>query len=207
MKPWGRGVRYVSRPQPFRMQSPIVVAAELWTALLVIWVVGMFTVKRVARRERAWTRIAQAIMVATAFQLVFDSRLTFWSLGWRMYKPSNAVGWVGVALTAAGLAFAFWARVTLGRNWSGNVTVKEHHELVVSGPYRIVRHPIYAGLTLGMVGTALVVGELRGLVAVALVVVAWRLKWPIEERFMLEEFGERYAEYRRRVSAIIPGIW
>lgn len=78
------------------MQAPIVVAFELWTLLLVIWVVGTFTVKRVARRERAWTRIAQLLMLATAFELMFDPRLMFWFLGWRMFKPSYAVGWVGV---------------------------------------------------------------------------------------------------------------
>ncbi|MGH7689031.1 MAG: methyltransferase family protein, partial [Gemmatimonadaceae bacterium] len=96
---------------------------------------------------------------------------------------------------------------TLGRNWSGTVTVKENHELIVRGPYRIVRHPIYTGFTLGMLGTALVIAQVRGLIAMALIVCAWRLKWGVEERFMLEEFGERYADYKKRVSALIPGIW
>lgn len=189
------------------MQPPIIVIIELWFVLLAVWVIGAFTAKRIARRERAGTRIVQFIIVVSAYELMFNPYLAIGVLGWRFFKPNITVSWGGVALTAAGIAFAIWARFTLGRNWSGTVTVKEDHELIVRGPYRIVRHPIYTGFTLGMVGTALVVGQVRGLIAVALVVLAWRLKWPIEERFMLEEFGDRYAEYRKRVSALIPGIW
>jgi protein-S-isoprenylcysteine O-methyltransferase len=189
------------------MQRPIVVVFELWIVLLVVWVVGAFTGKRVARRERTRTRVTQLVIVCSAYELMFNANLALGFLGWRFLKPDVALAWLGVALTAGGIAFAFWARFTLGRNWSGTVTVKEDHELIVRGPYRIVRHPIYTGFTLGMLGTALVVGELRGLIALGLVVLAWRLKWPIEERFMLEEFGDRYAEYRKRVSALIPGIW
>ena len=146
----------VITPEP--MQPPITVVFELWFVLFAVWVAGMFTGKRVARRESARTRIVQLIIVVSAFELMFTDHLAIGVLGWRLWKPNPAVSWTGVALTAAGIAFAFWARFTLGRNWSGTVTVKEQHELVVRGPYRIVRHPIYTGFTLGMLGTALVVG-------------------------------------------------
>jgi protein-S-isoprenylcysteine O-methyltransferase Ste14 len=189
------------------MQRPIVVAIELWFVLFAVWVVGMFTGKRIARRESAWTRIVEMLIVVSAYELMFNGNLAIGFLGWRVLKPNVAVAWIGVALTAAGITFAFWARFTLGRNWSGTVTVKHDHELIVRGPYRIVRHPIYTGFTLAMLGTAVVIGQARGLVAVALIVVAWRFKWGIEERFMLEEFGDRYADYRKRVRALIPGIW
>jgi len=189
------------------MQPPIVVMFELWGLLLLGWVIGMFTGKRIARREGTGTRIVQFLIVVSAYELMFNRDLAIGFLGWRFWKPEIAVSWVGVALTAAGIAFAFWARFTLGRNWSGTVTVKENHELIMRGPYRIVRHPIYTGFTLGMFGSALVIDQVRGLVALALIVLAWRLKWSVEERFMLEEFGDRYADYRRRVSALIPGIW
>lgn len=189
------------------MQPPITVVFELWFVLFVVWFVSAPTGKRIARREGTGTRIVQLVVVVSAYSLLFDRDLAIGFLGWRFWRPEPAVSWVGVALTAAGIAFAFWARFTLGRNWSGTVTVKHDHELVIRGPYRIVRHPIYTGFTLGMLGTALVVGQVRGLLALALIVLAWRLKWAVEERFMLEEFGDRYAEYRRRVSALIPGIW
>ncbi len=189
------------------MQPPITVVFELWAVLFAVWIIGMFTGKPIARRESAGTRIVQLIIVVSAFELLFNGHLDIGFLGWRFLRPNITVSWVGVALTAAGILFAFWARFTLGRNWSGTVTVKEDHELVIRGPYRIVRHPIYTGFTLGMLGTALVTARVRGLVALALIVVAWRLKWGIEERFMLEEFGERYTAYRKRVSALIPGIW
>jgi protein-S-isoprenylcysteine O-methyltransferase len=189
------------------MQPPVLVMYELWFLLFAVWVVGMFTGKRIARRESIGTRLVQLVIVVSAYELLFDSGLAIGFLGWRFWKPNAPVAWVGVAVTAAGIAFAFWARFTLGRNWSGTVTVKENHELIVRGPYRLVRHPIYTGFTLATLGSAVVIDQMRGLVALVLIVLAWRLKWAVEERFMLEEFGDRYADYRKRVSALIPGIW
>lgn len=189
------------------MQPPITVVYELWFILLVVWIVGAFTGKRVTRREGLGTRVVQLVIGFAGFSLLFDRALGVGFLGWQFWKPNSAVSWTGVALTALGVAVAFWARFTLGRNWSGTVTVKEDHELIVRGPYRFVRHPIYTGFSLAALGSALAADRVRGFLAVILIVLAWRLKWAVEERFMLEEFGDRYAEYRRRVSALIPGIW
>jgi protein-S-isoprenylcysteine O-methyltransferase Ste14 len=103
-----------------------------------------------------------------------------------------------------GLGFSALARAWLGRNWSAEVTVKDGHELVRSGPYALVRHPIYAGMLLALAGTALMVGKWRALIGLALVVVALLRKLTVEERFMTEQFGEVYAHYRAEVSALIP---
>jgi protein-S-isoprenylcysteine O-methyltransferase Ste14 len=109
-------------------------------------------------------------------------------------------------MVAAGLAFSVWARVYLGRNWSASVTVKQDHELVQSGPYRLVRHPIYTGLLLALLGTAVARGDAQGFVAVAIAVAAiWR-KLRLEERWMQETFGETYAHYRAHVPALIPHL-
>jgi protein-S-isoprenylcysteine O-methyltransferase len=72
-----------------------------------------------------------------------------------IFTPPLALGWVGAVLTAVGIGFAVWARVSLGRNWISQPAVKEHHELVTTGPYTYVRHPIYAGIMLAALGTAL----------------------------------------------------
>ena len=112
--------------------------------------------------------------------------------------------WGGAFVTVAGLLFAVWARRQLGANWSRSVTLKEDHQLITSGPYRIVRHPIYTGILTGFLGTLIAVGQVRGVVAFLLVAIALRFKWRLEEKWMREEFGETYIDYSRRVPAVIP---
>jgi protein-S-isoprenylcysteine O-methyltransferase Ste14 len=94
----------------------------------------------------------------------------------------------------------------LAGNWSSDVTLKRDHELIVTGPYAFVRHPIYTGILLGFVGTALAVGEWRAVLAVALAGVAFWRKLGIEEAVMRRQFGETYARYVARVPALIPFV-
>jgi len=187
--------------------SPGALLRNLWLALLLVWLAGALSTKRVVRRQPAAQRLAQVALGITALALLFVSSLNVGWLGWRFVKQGPGVEYAGVAITVAGMALAVWARVVLGRNWSGNVTVKADHELVQRGPYRLVRHPIYSGVTLALLGTAVSVGEVRALLAVLVVLLAWRIKWPVEERFMIEQFGDQYLQYRRRVKAIVPGLW
>jgi protein-S-isoprenylcysteine O-methyltransferase len=105
------------------------------------------------------------------------------------------------------MAFTLWARFFLGRNWSGTVTVKVNHELIRGGPYGTVRHPIYMGLSLAFLGTAIGFGELRGLVGLPILVFGWKYKANVEERFMIGQFGAQYERYRREVKGLIPFIW
>jgi protein-S-isoprenylcysteine O-methyltransferase Ste14 len=116
------------------------------------------------------------------------------------------VFWVAVVLTAGGLLFSVWARVRLGRNWSATVTIKDQHELIADGPYRFVRHPIYTGLLVAILGTALARGDWRGMLAMAIVSWAFWRKLTIEERWLAQQFGDDYAAYRRRVAALVPFI-
>ena len=114
------------------------------------------------------------------------------------------VGWTGAAITLTGLLFSMWARHYLGTNWSATVSVKQDHELIISGPYQFVRHPIYTGLVIAFIGTAMAQGELRSLLAPLIVTAAFWRKWLHEERWMLETFGGRYLDYKARVPALIP---
>jgi protein-S-isoprenylcysteine O-methyltransferase len=114
---------------------------------------------------------------------------------------------VGYGLLLAGMFFAGWARIFLGGNWSSNVTLKEDHTLVRSGPYRIVRHPIYTGLLVALLGTAIALGPLRCFLGVILAAVAWKIKSITEERFMVQQFGDQYTHYRMQVKALVPYIW
>ena len=127
--------------------------------------------------------------------------------GWlfqRFLTRSVTLFWIGTAITAAALSFSAWARMHLGRNWSATVTVKQDHELIRTGPYAIVRHPIYTGVLFGFIGTALAIGQWRGVLAVVIVFVAFWRKLRLEERWMSETFGEEYRRYRARTRALVP---
>jgi protein-S-isoprenylcysteine O-methyltransferase len=119
---------------------------------------------------------------------------------------SAGSAYAGLALTIAGAAFAVWARVFLGGNWSSSVTIKENHTLVRTGPYSVVRHPIYSGFLLAVTGTAIAAGEARSFLALVLIFVAFRLKLQVEEGFMIEQFGAEYEEYAHHVKALIPFV-
>lgn len=124
----------------------------------------------------------------------------------RLVPVSGATEALGVLLCAAGLALAIWARSILGRNWSGFVVIKEDHELIQSGPYKVVRHPLYTGLILALIGTdlALLPTE-RGAALVLVWLIAFYIKARAEERILIQEFGEQYSRYKKRVTAaLIP---
>ena len=113
---------------------------------------------------------------------------------------------LGAALTFAGVAFAISARAWIAGNWSSDVTLKRDHELIVDGPYALVRHPIYTGILLALFGTALAVGEWRALLGVAIAALAFWRKLTIEEVVMRRQFGEAYDRYAARVAALIPFV-
>ena len=177
----------------------------LWLIWLVYWVLAAFSSKPVRQVQPNWQRLlflAQAVVTAI---LLARQRWPEWlevqliGGGWTRY-------WIAVAVIAAGLALTIWARRTLGGNWSGSVTLKEGHELVQSGPYRRIRHPIYTGLLLMILGTGLAGGRVHGLLAFPIALTALWLKSRVEERWMGAEFGERYAEYRQHSWALIPFV-
>jgi protein-S-isoprenylcysteine O-methyltransferase Ste14 len=178
----------------------------LWAGWFIYWQIAARDVKAVRRQESRLSRAAHILplLLATAL-LVYPEK----SAGWvftRFMARTIATYWIGVGLLAAGLSFSILARRYLGRNWSGTVTLKEDHELIRTGPYRWVRHPIYTGILLGFVGSAVALAEWRGLVAAALVTIAFLLKIRLEERWMIETFGDAYRRYRREVKALIPFV-
>ena len=112
-----------------------------------------------------------------------------------------------MALVALGLGYAAQARRHLGANWSATVTLKQGHSLIRSGPYRHVRHPIYTGRLLAFAGSALALAQWRGLLALLLVTGSLWLKLRREERWLLQHFGDDYAEYRKTSWALLPGLY
>jgi protein-S-isoprenylcysteine O-methyltransferase Ste14 len=113
---------------------------------------------------------------------------------------------IGLGIQIASVLFYFWGRLHLGRMWSGAIRIVNDHQLIESGPYRLLRHPMYTGM-LGMcVGTAIVSGQYHALIGLALVTYAYVRKIRMEERVLREEFGEAYESYRRRTSALVPWV-
>jgi protein-S-isoprenylcysteine O-methyltransferase Ste14 len=177
----------------------------LWT---LIWLVLAFNVKVTVRRQAALPRLVNMALLIGAAVLLGAPHLPVSGLTVPVLPGSQWKIWTagGAVLTLFGLSFTVWARIYLGRNWSGVAAIKADHELVVGGPYRWVRHPIYSGLALAFLGTALAIEQWRGMLALELALLAFGHRIIVEERFMRQQFGAVYDAYAQRVRALVPGL-
>jgi protein-S-isoprenylcysteine O-methyltransferase Ste14 len=175
-----------------------------WYAFIIYWLISAARLKQTKREEEPSGRALHVLIMILAVDLMFWGNLAFGILNQRVIPSDLIVLCAGVALTWLGVAFAIWARHSIGENWSGRVTVKVDHQLIQSGPYSWVRHPIYSGLLVANFGAALFIGQWRCLAAMLIFLAEMSRKASKEEAVMLTEFGERYAEYRRRTGFLIP---
>lgn len=176
----------------------------IWVVWWLYWRYAAAGVKPAVRRESAASRASHIVPLVLGAMLLAVPTMSGWFAHRLIPADPHWLFWLGVAVQIAGLALAILARSYLGRNWSGTVTLKQGHELIRTGPYRYVRHPIYTGLLLAFIGSALARNEWRGALAVVLVLAAFWRKLSIEERWLAELFGESYAAYRRETAALIP---
>jgi protein-S-isoprenylcysteine O-methyltransferase Ste14 len=179
----------------------------IWCAWALFWLISAFGTKKTARREPFVPRLVY-ILIGVAGGVLIASRGLPWSplMNLRLWPRSALSYRIGLALLLGGVAFAVWARVHLGRNWSGTVTVKEDHELIRTGPYAYVRHPIYTGLITGLMGTAICAGTLRAALGAGIIGAALYVKSRTEERFMRETFPGQYEKYCEEVPGLVPFI-
>ena len=191
------------------MKTPTLWQLELfpWYVFIAYWVISWLRVKRTKMRERSVDRLITLVVVVLAYELLFANWPRLGPLQQRFVPQEVWIAWTGIALTFVGIAIAIWARYCLGVYWSARVTLKEDHRLIRSGPYAYVRHPIYTGMLLGTVGAALVAGEWRGVLAVALLLAAHSRKAMREEALLTTEFGEEYVSYRRSTGFLFPHFW
>jgi protein-S-isoprenylcysteine O-methyltransferase Ste14 len=175
-----------------------------WVAWLLYWLVMATATKRTVERGGLIAYRMVAIVIVVGYVAV--TRLLDVSANAQLWQTALALGFVSLCLVLAGAAFTVWARITLGRNWSVEVTFKQEHELIESGPYALARHPIYTGLIVMALGTAIDLGRAFGFVVlVALCCMFW-LKAREEECMMDTHFPDAYAEYKARVHAIVPFV-
>jgi len=183
---------------------------HLFTVLWLIWLGYWWLLGRRAktavRSESGVSRLLHMVPLLIAVMLLWLPHFPVPVLGERFMRLSAWAFWLGAVLTVAGLLFSVWARNHIGDNWSAIVTIKQDHQLIISGPYALVRHPIYTGLMLGFIGSALARGEWRGVLAVMIALWAFWRKLRLEERWMQEKFGAAYSVYRSSAAALLPFI-
>jgi protein-S-isoprenylcysteine O-methyltransferase Ste14 len=173
-----------------------------FASFAVAWIIGAFFSKRT--RERSPT--LYLILFAVAIWVFLASGISHMP-DVELWPYTRQTGLVADIVVAFGLFFLLWARITLGTNWSGTVTIKENHELITTGPYAIVRHPIYTGMLVMLFGVAILTGHAIVFGFVAVVTVAMWVKSLTEEGMMTKEFPDAYPAYRQRVPALIPFIF
>ena len=179
-----------------------VVIPALWLAWLLYWIMAAADVKPTLWRETLASRLFHRVPLTLAAILLAPLEPIMTA---RCLPQGPLFPFLGAIMVAVGLGFASWARWHLGRNWSGLVTLKEGHSLIQTGPYKYVRHPIYTGLLLAFVGSAVAIGEWRGILSVALALLAFVLKIRVEEVGMRKTFAE-YERYQRTTAALIPFV-
>jgi protein-S-isoprenylcysteine O-methyltransferase Ste14 len=183
-----------------------VVLRWMWMAWLLCWLLLGLDTKAVKRKERRIERLMHLVPLGVATLLIFRHPP---SDSWRaaQWLPvTSATLAAGLALTLAGLLFSVWARLTLGGNWSATVTIKAEHELVGRGPYRAIRHPIYTGVLMALLGSAVMRGQAGAFVGMAVALGTFWLKARREERFLREEFGASFEEHTRRTGMFLPHL-
>jgi protein-S-isoprenylcysteine O-methyltransferase Ste14 len=193
------------RLMTFDASLPVFIAG-MWFAWGAYWMVAALRTKPTLWRESIASRASHVVLLLAAAILLAKPRWLPLILSARCVPAGNLIPTLGALIVAAGLGFAAWARAHLGRNWSGIITVKEGHTLVRTGPYRVVRHPIYTGLLLAVIGTAAAIGEWRGVLAILCVLAGFLRKIQVEEKRMSENFPE-YLQYRQHTAALIPLLY
>jgi protein-S-isoprenylcysteine O-methyltransferase Ste14 len=179
----------------------------VWIAFLIYWQIKAVGTKTTRRLEPVASRILRALTLLIAILLLSTTRIPLHWLYLQLWPAGLWFFWLGATVLVAGLLFAVWAREHLGSNWSRSVTIKQGHELIKTGPYAVVRHPIYTGILAGFLGTAIALSQVRGFIVFVLIFLILWLKLRMEEQWMRSQFGETYATYAHQTAALVPYLF
>jgi protein-S-isoprenylcysteine O-methyltransferase Ste14 len=185
--------------------AKIIISAS-WGVFIVVWMLAALFAKRTVYRESAARRLRYILPILLGWFLIFR--------GYRLGTPFNndllpetdAILAAAAILCVCGLGLCLWARAVLGRNWSGTVTLKENHELIVRGPYRLVRHPIYTALMAMLIATWMEQSHIAGMIGLLLTFISFWIKLGQEEEVMHKQFPKQYPAYQLRTKRIVPFI-
>ena len=178
----------------------------LWGALGLYWLVSAWRTNATKTGERRAYRLVRVSILILTFVLLLTPWLRRGLLASRFLPDNSLPRNLGLALALCGLALTVWARHHLGQYWSDKVEIKVDHQLICSGPYARMRHPIYSGVLLAVAGTALAVGEWRGVLAFLVLLANYSLKAKKEERVLATQFGDAFREHTRKTGFFVPRL-
>jgi protein-S-isoprenylcysteine O-methyltransferase Ste14 len=174
-----------------------------WGVWCMSWLVASFWRSRAIHRPSLGEQAPYRLLTVAGAILLIGQ----WpAINVQLWKRPQEAGWPLLAVTVAGFLFTWWARIHLGALWSGHVTRKADHRVVDSGPYRVVRHPIYTGLTFAVFATAFYRGTLLALIGAAILTLSFYVKARLEERFLRQQLGPAYDAYAQRVGMLLPFV-
>ncbi|MGD0163320.1 MAG: isoprenylcysteine carboxylmethyltransferase family protein [Candidatus Sulfotelmatobacter sp.] len=177
-----------------------------WIVFVVYWALGALKTRRTQRKESFASRYGILFVEIAGFVLLFSDEAGIGPLGHRVIPRTYALGVTGVALTWAGIALALWARWHLGQYWSARIAIKEDHKLIRTGPYARFRHPIYSGLNLAAIGSALAIDQWRCVVGVCLIILGYWIKAKREEDMLNAQFGADFQQHCRHTGFLFPRL-
>ena len=186
-------------------KTPETVAGVLWLVWLVCWLAAALSSDRTVKVPAKRNQLVYRALVVIGAALLFGKYRHDPAREILLWHTPHVVGWTMVAVVFAGLLFTAWARFHLGRLWSGNVARKADHHVVDTGPYGIVRHPIYTGIIVATIAMAVIRGTAAAWVGFAILTLGWYIKARMEEAFLREQLGAgAYARYASRIPMLIP---
>jgi protein-S-isoprenylcysteine O-methyltransferase Ste14 len=177
-----------------------------WIAFGLYWVFAARRVQAARTTESAAYRAFRFLVLTITFTLLFAKWTAIGFLGRSFLSRAQPLEYIGFIAALAGLAIAIWARISLGQYWSDKIVLKVDHQLVRSGPYARMRHPIYSGVLLGVAGSALVVDEWRAVLAFLLLLTNYMVKAKREDKILAGAFAQDFAKHRRRAGLLLPRL-
>jgi protein-S-isoprenylcysteine O-methyltransferase Ste14 len=185
----------------------VLVLKWTWVAFGVYWLIAARRVKAARTTESPIYRVFRLLLLVITFTLLFAKWTAVGFLGRHFFPQTQLLAYIGFASALAGMALAVWARMSLGHYWSDKIVLKVDHQLVRSGPYARMRHPIYSGVLLGVAGSALVVDEWRGVLAFLLLLTNYVIKAKREDKVLAEAFAEDFEEHKKCAGFLLPRLF
>lgn len=176
-----------------------------WLIFIAYWILCTLRVKAIAEQQSLWSALAHRVPVGLGYFLLIVQKLPP-PLNRVLVPHTNWTLATGAVICGFGLFVTLWARWTLAGNWSSDVTFKQGHQLIKTGPYQFVRHPIYTGLLVMTLGTAINAGRLRCWLNIVVIGIGFWIKLKQEERLLRRHFPGEYPAYQKQVKALVPFI-